>query len=103
MFQSKVFRKQFQSSLINMLKWFRSDGRNKKQKHGKDSKAILAFHRTFQFIDSFMQSANEKEQEGANGIIIENLPIQHVCIIYSLNYFDVLLVSFHLFGWPMLS
>lgn len=43
MIQSKVFRKQFQSSLINMLKWFRSDGRNK-TKTRKDSKAILAFN-----------------------------------------------------------
>lgn len=72
-----------------------------KQKHGKTQKPFSHSTSTFQSIDFSMQSANEKEEgrrSRENGIIIENLPIQHVCIKYSLNYFDVLVVSFHLFG-----
>lgn len=64
MIQSKVFRKQFQSSLINMLKWFRSDGRNK-TKTRKDSKAILAFNFNISIYRFFYAKCEREKAEGA--------------------------------------
>lgn len=97
MIQSKVFRKQFQSSLINLLKWFWSDGRNK-TKTRKDSKAILAFNAHLNRSIFLCEARTRQEKEGEqNGIIIENLLIQHVRILYSpkiiLAYFSSLSIS----------
>lgn len=60
MIQSKVFRKQFQSSLINMLKWFRSDGRTK-QKDGKIQKPFS--HSTHISIKGFFYLKYERESK----------------------------------------
>lgn len=81
MIQSKLFRKQFQSSVINLLKWFWFKINKRFIGHWRASDIHISIYR---FFYAKHEHANESKTRKENGIIIENLVIHIIIFLFKI-------------------